>query len=311
MKVTIIGAGAMGSLFGALLAEAGNDVLLIDNHADRAEIVNRDGLRVEGIGGERTVKLRAVHVGGKTDFVPELALVCVKAYATESAAGDLKPYLADDTPVISLQNGVGNVELLQQVLGADRVLAGTTSNGANTPAPGVVRHAGKGDTFVGEPGGGASDRVKQIAEAFTGAGISTTVSEDVTGLLWGKLLINVGINPLTGLLQVRNGRLLEIAEADALLQTAVEEAMAVARAAGINIPFPDPVAKVREVAKLTAKNISSMRSDVMKRKQTEIDYICGAVVRTGEKHGVPTPVNRTLTGLVKALYSKKEEDDIV
>lgn len=293
----------MGSLFGALLSEAGHDVLLIDNHAERAAAVNGRGLLVEGIGGARTVRLSALHLGERTDFRPELALVTVKAYSTEQAAHDLAPYLGPDTPVLSIQNGVGNVEILQATLGPERVLAGTTSNGANTVAPGHIRHAGKGDTFIGEPGGGGvSERARRIADAFTAAGMAATAVDDVTGLLWGKLLINVGINPLTGLLQVRNGRLVEIPEADALLEAAVLEAARVAQSKGIRIPFPDAVSKVREVARLTAQNISSMRSDVMNRKPTEIDYICGAVVRAAEETGVPAPINQTLLRLVKSLH---------
>lgn len=309
MKTLIIGGGAMGCLFGALLGEAGHDVLLLDNHSERAEAVNRDGLRVEGIGGERTVPARAAALGDSVDFAPELALVCVKSYSTAAAAKDLKPYLGAETPVLTMQNGVGNVEILQAALGEARVLAGTTSNGATVLGPGHIRHAGRGDTFIGEPAGAATERVRRIADSLTAAGFNTTVSENVTGLLWGKLLINVGINPLTGLLQVRNGRLLEIPDADALLEDAVAEALEVARACGVRIEFPDPVAKVRDVARLTAQNISSMRADVMNRKQTEIDYICGAIVRAGQQAGVPTPINTTLLRLVRALQSKTENDD--
>lgn len=308
MRTLIIGCGAMGSLFGALLTEAGGDVLLIDNHAERAAAVNRGGLRVEGIGGERSVRARAIVLGEPPDFAPELALVCVKSYSTAAAAEDIKSYLGADTPVLTMQNGVGNVELLQAALGADRVVAGTTSHGATVLGHGHIRHAGRGDTFIGEPMGSVSDRVRRIAETFNAAGINTDVSDNVTGLLWGKLLINVGINPLTGLLQVRNGRLVEIPDADALLEDAVAEAMAVARAAGVRIEFPDPIAKVRDVARLTAQNISSMRADVMNKKQTEIDYICGAIVRAGEQAGIPTPINTTLMRLVRALGAKKEDE---
>jgi 2-dehydropantoate 2-reductase len=302
MNTLIIGAGSVGSLFGALLAEAGHQVLLLDNHAQRAQAVNSRGLLVEGVGGARTIPMAALPLGDKTDFKPELALVTVKAYSTQQAARDLEPYLDADTPVLSIQNGVGNVEILQAAIGGDRVLAGTTSNGANTVAPGHIRHAGQGDTFIGEVcTTEVTPRALGIARAFTDAGLAAAAVGDVTGLLWGKLLINVGINPLTGLLQVRNGRLVELPDADALLEDAVLEALRVAQQKGIAIPFPDPVAKVREVARLTAQNISSMRSDVMNHKPTEIDYICGAVVRAGRETGVPTPINETLLRLVKSL----------
>ena len=292
----------MGGLFGALLTEAGHEVLLIDNHPDRAEAVNAKGLIVDDDQGQRTVALQAAPVGESTDFGPELALITVKAYSTQQAAADLAPYLSDDTAVLSIQNGVGNVEILQKELGAERVLAGTTSNGANTVAPGHIRHAGKGDTFIGEMGTDkVSDRAKRYADAFTASGLQCAAVNDVTSLLWGKLLINVGINPLTGLLQVRNGRLLDIPEAAALMESAVREAWRVADRSGINLPFADPVEMVREVAHKTGKNISSMRADVMNKKPTEIDYICGAVVRAGRRLGESTPINETLLHLVKSL----------
>jgi 2-dehydropantoate 2-reductase len=139
---------------------------------------------------------------------------------------------------------------------------------------------------------------------FTTAGIPATPSDDVAGLLWGKLVVNVGINPFTGLLQVRNGELLEHDETRELMKMAVDEAVLVAKAASVSLPFPDPLAKVQEVAKLTGKNKSSMYQDVAAGKRTEIDFICGAIVREGERLGIPTPVNRVLTLLVRSLGAK-------
>jgi 2-dehydropantoate 2-reductase len=139
---------------------------------------------------------------------------------------------------------------------------------------------------------------------FTAAGIPAAPSDDVAGLLWGKLVINVGINPFTGLLQVRNGELLEHEETRELMRMAVDEAVSVAKAASVSLPFPDPLARVQEVARLTGQNKSSMYQDVAAGRRTEIDFICGAVVREGEKHGIPTPVNRALTLLVRSLKRK-------
>lgn len=301
MKILIIGPGAIGGLFAARLTEGGNDVLLLCNKRDLANAINRDGLHIEGIGGERDVSVKASFVSGKLDFEPELAMVCVKAYSTECVARDLPSQISDNTAVLSLQNGLGNVEMLKATLGDGRILAGTTSHGATVLAPGRIRHAGEGDTIIGETGPHSSDRAARIADVFTASGFNTTVTENTAGLLWGKLLINVGINPLTALLQVKNGALLEIPEAAEIMRDAVLEALQVAQRAGIRIEFPDAVEKVRSVAKLTSANISSMRQDVMKGKRTEIEAICGAVVREGERLGVETPVNRTLLRLVHSL----------
>lgn len=308
MKILIIGAGAIGGLFAARLTEGGSDVLLLCNKRDLAGAINRDGLRIEGIGGERAVPVKAAFVSEEINFEPGLAMVCVKAYSTGCVARDLPAQIPDGAAVLSLQNGLGNVEQLQAALGEGRILAGTTSHGATVLSPGRIRHAGEGDTIIGETGPVASDRASRIADVFTAAGFKTSVTQNTAGLLWGKLLINAGINPLTALLQVKNGALLEIPEASEIMRDAVLEALHVAQRAGIKIEFPDAIEKVRAVAKLTAANISSMRQDIMKGKLTEIDAICGAVVREGEKLGVDTPVNRTLLRLIHSLEKKPMSD---
>jgi 2-dehydropantoate 2-reductase len=300
MKVAVIGPGAMGTLFAVLLSKAGHDLHVLDKDAARAAALSKAGFRLEGLSAGSAAKIPVTAEAASIGEC-ELVLVCVKAYDTRAAAASLGPLLGPETPVVTLQNGLGNAEILADAGGAERVLAGSTAQGANVVESGRVIHAGTGDTFVGELSGPATERVRKLCDAFSAAGIPASPSDDVEGLLWGKLVVNVGINPFTGILQVRNGELLEHEETLALMKMAVDEAVAVAEARGVKLPFPDPLAKVREVAEKTGQNRSSMHQDVKERRRTEIDFICGAVVREGEKLSIPTPVNRTLTLLVRSL----------
>jgi 2-dehydropantoate 2-reductase len=293
----------MGTLFGVLLAGGGHDVHMLDKDPRRAESLSQGDFRLEGISAGRSARIPVTTDPAKIGPC-KLVLLCVKAYDTEKAAQSLKQLLDNGTSVLTLQNGLGNAEILAGAVGEKHVLAGSTAQGANVVEPGNIIHAGTGDTFLGELSGPATPRVKELCEMFSVAGVPAAPSDDVTGLLWGKLIVNVGINPFTGLLQVRNGELLEHEETRKLMKLAVDEAVAVAKAKNVTLPFADPLAKVREVAKKTGQNKSSMYQDVANRRRTEIDFICGAVVREGEKLSVPTPVNRTLTLLVRSLTAQ-------
>ncbi|MEW6274616.1 MAG: 2-dehydropantoate 2-reductase [Bacillota bacterium] len=300
MKIAVLGAGAMGSLYGALLTGAGEEVWLVDVWAEHVAVINREGLSL--LFGEEE---RVFGVPATTDPAAagpaDLVLVFVKAYATEEAMRGALPLIGEKTAVITLQNGVGNVEQLRAVVGGERVLAGSSTFGANVLGPGRVRVAGLGETALGELNGERTPRLERIAAVFSRAGLRPVLTDNIQGVLWTKLLVNVGINPLTALCRVNNGRLLEVPELTLLLERAVEEALAVARKKGIRPVVDDPLAYVKEVARATGANISSMRQDVERGRRTEIDVISGAVVREGAALGVPTPVNEVLTFLVKAL----------
>lgn len=300
MKIAVVGPGAMGTLFGVFLARAGHEVIMIDKDPERAAALTAKGFFVEGISGELSLNL-PVSVDPAEVGKCELVLVCVKAYDTAQAAAKLGPLLAPETVVLTMQNGLGNAQTLATAVGAERVLAGSTAQGANVVEPGHVIHAGTGETLIGELSGPATHQVRELARMLSAAGIPTAPSDDVTGLLWGKLIVNVGINPLTALLRVPNGVLLERPETRQLMAMAVEEAVSVARGLGVQLPFPDPLAKVEDVARRTGQNKSSMYQDVASGRRTEIDFICGAVVREAEKLSIPVPVNRALTLLMRSL----------
>jgi len=215
--------------------------------------------------------------------------------------------LGPETVVLTLQNGLGNVEKLNETAGKERVMAGITGHGCTLLGPGKIRHAGQGDTILGEQGGQVSDRLKNVGTMLEKAGFSVKLSENVIGLIWGKLFVNVGINALTAVTGLKNGRLVELPETDELLELAVREAVEVARIAGIRIETENPVEHTRKVARLTAANRSSMLQDVTNHRQTEIDVINGAIVDEGKKLGVPTPVNLALTNLVRVRQKTYDE----
>jgi 2-dehydropantoate 2-reductase len=291
----------MGSLFGGMLAKAGNEVWLVDVWAEHVEAINQRGLRLSGIGGSRAVKhLKATVAAG--DVGPsDLVLVFVKSPVTETAVSQAGSLFGRSTLALTLQNGLGNVERIASVIPRQQIIAGITAQGATVLGPGRVRHAGEGVTTIGELEGTSSPRVQSVADTFNEASIQTQTSDNVLGLIWGKLLVNVGINALTALTGLKNGQLLDFSETGDLLEMAVQEALRVVEAHGIRLPFDDPVAHTKAIARATAENRSSMLQDVSHQRPTEIDMINGAIVREGAALGVETPVNRTLTHLVRLM----------
>ena len=300
MKIAVIGAGAMGSLFGAYLAKAGEAVTVVDIWQEHVAAIRSQGLMLGEPAGDEVVRLDAMLGTGGLEPV-DLVILFVKSAATQAAATDAAALLRPGGRVLTLQNGLGNAEAIAEIVGAERVLAGTTAQGATLLGPGRVRHGGSGETHIGRLSGEADAFCHEVAALLTNAGLPTVVEPDVRSLIWGKLIINTGINALTALLRLRNGQLADLAETRQLLALAVEEAVKVARAAGVQLPYEKPLEKVLAVAVATGQNQSSMLQDVLRGSPTEIAVINGAIVREGERLGVATPVNRTLTLLVQAL----------
>ena len=301
MKVAVVGAGAMGSLFGALLAETGAAVWLVDVWEAHMEAVNSKGLSIEREGQVRRVALNATtdpREIGKCDLV----IVFVKSIHTGDASRTAAMLAGKDGLVVTLQNGMGNADRIAQDVDPKKVIAGTTSYGGTMLGPGKIRHAGVGPTTIGMWHEGDSAKAQYVAAFLSKSGIETHVSADVKSLVWGKLLINVGINAITALTGIRNGQLLDCESTVGLVKTAVEEAITVAEAQGIAVR-KDAVSHVLEVAKATAGNRSSMGQDIDNQRPTEIEAINGVVVREAERLGMQAPVNRTLTTLVETLQT--------
>jgi 2-dehydropantoate 2-reductase len=306
MNIAVIGAGAMGSLFGALLLESGHTVHLISRDASHIGAIQKSGLSILRSGTSRRVSIPASMT---TDGIPpcDLCLVFVKSPDTADAAAAASRLVSRSGVALTLQNGLGNAEFLAEAVGEGRIIAGTTAHGATLKAPGEILHAGVGPTVIGSWSGADPSSVLRVAEVLTGAGIDTEVAEDIRSVIWKKLLINVGINAITALTGIKNGQLLDLEDSRWLSRTAVTEAMAVAGARGITVP-DDAVETVLKVADATRDNRSSMGQDVDHHRRTEIDAINGAIVSLAEKEGIPVPVNQTLTALVKTLQAHYSDD---
>jgi 2-dehydropantoate 2-reductase len=301
MKIAVVGAGAMGSLFGALLAEAGNEVWLYDVWVEHVQTINRNGLSIEREGKLRQVKIKATADPEQINRA-ELVIIFVKSTQTQSAAKTAQYLTGSEGSVMTLQNGMGNADTISEFIEPVRILAGTTSHGATMLGPGSIRHAGVGSTTIGawdstEPG---FRRAKQFSEFFNLAGIDTEAVKDVHSVVWNKLLINIGINAITALTDIKNGQVLDLEITRELSRAAVEEAMNVARSQNVTVR-EDAADHVCKVAAATAVNRSSMGQDVDKKRQTEIGAINGFIVREAERLGVEAPVNRTLTALIQTL----------
>lgn len=299
-SVGVLGAGALGTRLAHALAAAvieagaGPEVILLGRSP------GPDWVLVEG--GDR---LPIRRVTQPTDPV-DLLIVLVKAYATAGALRWAAGVIGPETVALTLQNGLGNAEALAEAVGAERVLVGSTAQGATLLEPGVVRHGGSGPTAIAAwtEGGPAARVVDRVADLLSGAGFATTVAADGRRLLWSKLVVNAAINPVTALLGVPNGMVLELPAARELMEAAAREAGAVAAALGIDLG-EEPVERAVSIARATAANRSSMLQDLERGRRTEVAAISGAVVQHGRQVGVRTPVNEGLALLIGELERRR------
>ncbi len=292
MKVAVVGAGSVGCYYGGLLARAGHAVTLI-GRAQHVAASRARGLVLETAAGRESVPLGAA-TGMDGAAGAEVVLVCVKSGDTEAAGRDLARVLAPGAAILSLQNGVDNPERLAAVLGRD-VVPAAVYVAAEMAGPGHVRHLGRGELVIGP--GPASEAV---AAAFRDAAIPTMVSPSAIDALWNKLVLNCAYNALSAATRLPYGRLVAAAGIEPVMADIVAECVAVAGAAGVRLP-DDTLAKVLALAETMPGQLSSTAQDVMRGKPSEIDHLNGFIVRKGAELGVPTPVNRVLHALVKAL----------
>jgi 2-dehydropantoate 2-reductase len=302
MKIVVVGSGAMGSLFAAFLTRSKEELWLLDKNKERAAKINASGISLEGVSGSWQAKVKAtadIEDVGKAD----LALICVKAFDTKSAVEQIKPLLDQNTKILTLQNGIGNVEIISEIAGEEKVIAGITSQGATLIETGKIRHAGSGETIIGSIDGKTPVELRQIREIFNKVGFETKMSRDIKSLIWSKLIINVGINALTAITRLPNGKLTEYEGTRRILRDAVTEAARIAKRKRIKLIFDDPLAKVEAVCEGTSDNLSSMLQDVLRKKRTEIDFINGVIVRLGQEMGISVPTNKLLLDLIKTIES--------
>lgn len=302
LKICVLGAGALGCAIGGVLAEAGCAVTLVTRNAAQVAAIERDGLRLVENGRERSVIVRAV-TECATLGVMDVVIVLVKSFHTRQAIESARSIVGPGTVVLSLQNGLGHEDILAEVVGREMVLAGKTYVGGVLLAPGhiLVGAAGK-ETVIGELDGSVSPRAKAIRDEFLRAGLYTALSDNIVGVMWDKLLVNISTGALSGITRLTYGELYKVDEVEACALAAVAEAMAVARACGIALATREPRdAWLKAAEGLPADFKTSMLQSLEKGSATEIDFINGAVVRWGQRCGVPTPINQTLVAGIKGI----------
>ena len=303
-RVAVMGAGAVGSYFGGMLARAGARVTLIGRPA-HVEAIRKNGLLLDTVTFQERVALNA-----STDAAdvrdPQFVLFCVKTLDTENAARAIAPHLSPNTIVISLQNGVDNVARIRASSGID-ALAAVVYVAAALPEPGHVKHSGRGDWIVGEyagiapPPNGLPSRPERVAEMCTAAGVPCRVSENIEADQWTKMLMNCAGNAVTAIAQTSFAHIARNLDTREVLRTVISECVAVARKAGVALPEVDWTERGLKNAETLGEATSSTAQDIARGKQTEIDSLNGYIVRRGKELGVPTPVNMTLFALIKLI----------
>lgn len=307
-SVAVVGAGAVGSYFGAMLARAGTRVTLIGRPA-HVEAVRRDGLQLDKAGRVETVRVEA---GTEMDAVrgAALVLVCVKSTDTDATAQALVPWVDRDAIVMSLQNGVENAAMLARHL-KQRVLPAAVYVATSVPAPGTVKHFGRGDLVIGprdartgaDPG--VAQALQDVAALFRAADVPVTISADVMAELWQKLIVNCAYNAISGLAQVSYGTLVALPEIRTVQQAVVREVVTLANAEGVPLDFATALAAMERIAVAMPGQLSSTAQDMARGKPSEIDHLNGFVARRGAERGIATPVNQALYALVKLVEAQR------
>ena len=302
--IAVVGAGGMGALFGSILQDGGLRVTLIDTNPAQVETVARDGLKITGFGGERTVPMQITADAGTVDDAAVVLFQC-KAHGTFAAASAAKHLVEAGAVAISFQNGLGNEEEIAAVWGHQNVLGGLTTMAATLEAPGVVRDFSRVPSYIGEFPRGASERVERIAAQFSGAGLETHASTDIATEIWKKLLGNISMSALSGVTNLSSAAMLQIPELKPICLRALDEALAVAHALGIDLDRDAALAGMQTISQPggTGDNKSSLCVDILNQRATEVEFIYGSVIAYGREHGVATPILETLRAIVKGLES--------
>jgi 2-dehydropantoate 2-reductase len=301
IRVAVVGAGAVGCYYGGMLARAGVPVTMIGRPL-HVEAMRREGLRLSSAAFDERIPVEAsAHIDAAAGAT--LVLVCVKSTDTESTGAELAPHLAPDACVLSLQNGVDNAPRLQAMLRRP-VAPAVVYVASEMGGPGHVRHLGRGELVIAaDMGATSATSSADIVALFARASVPVELSDNVVGALWGKLLLNCGYNAISAITDLPYGRMVTLPGIAQTVHDAVVECLAVARALEVTIPG-DVFAAVAHIATSMPAQVSSTCQDLRRGKPTEIDHLNGTIVREGERLGIPTPLNRALQALVKALEMK-------
>jgi 2-dehydropantoate 2-reductase len=306
MKIGIVGSGAMGSVYGALLAAAGNELWLFDRWREHVLAMRAKGLRCTGASGDRTVEVNSTMEAAEAGPC-ELVIVATKVMDIEAGVGAAKPMIGPETLVLTIQNGLGNVERIQRVLSPENLLFGIAGGfGAEMVGPGHVHHNGMEAINLAELQGGITPRLERVAEVWREAGFKVQTFEDLWPVVWSKLIANVAFSAVCAATGMRVGQARANEWAWAIARACIEEAAAVAAAKGIRLAYDDPVAWVSDFAGKIPNARPSMYQDLLAGRRSEIDSIQGGVVAEGARLGVPTPTCAFMVQLIKALEAKRQ-----
>ena len=305
MKICFLGAGSLGSAIGGTLALGGAEITLVNRSTAYVSAVNQNGLTLySGPDGAAPKIAKVKAVASPEGIGPvDLVVILVKSFDTKKAMENAQSLIGEGTSVLSLQNGLGNEEILADIVGEERLIGGRTYVGGVMTSPGHVIASTQGkETIIGELDGKNSARIRRLKETFDAAGMVLTTSDNITGQMWDKLLVNVATGAISGLTNLAYGDMYAMPEIEETALAAIAEGMAVAKASGINLSMNDPkTVWLKASAGLPAAFKTSMLQSLEKKSRTEIDFINGAVVRWGKKAGIQTPVNSALVACVKGL----------
>ena len=305
MRTYMIGSGAMGSFYGGLLSRAGFDVTLIDLRTDHVDLIERNGLIVEGVRGRHVIRVpaRTDHAGlPPADF----AIIFTDANATREAARTAAQVLKPEGFALTLQNGIGNVEALVDELGAARVVAGVTMNSGALPEAGRTTYTNAGMTSIGELDGRITPRIEELARMFNSAGIETKVIADPMAEIWTKFVLNCAVNALTAITGLRSGEIYRTPEVSALQDRVIDEILAVIERKGVRLTEPDPRKKIKDHCRVRY-NRPSMMQHIEQGRRTEIDALNGALVREAKALGLAVPYNEAVVAVVKGLEKSRRQ----
>ena len=300
-KVAVLGAGAMGCLFGGLMAEKGLDVVLIDVWKEHVDAINKNGLKMDGHGGDRFIKIKATTDPSTLKPVDAIIIMC-KATALKTALTNSKNIIGGNTVLMSFQNGIGHEAIMQEIAGKDKVLGGTTTQASNIVGPGHIKNHGSLPSWIGEYEGGMSDRVSDLAETFTAHNLETIAVADIKKRKWMKLFALTAIGPLSSVFNLHHTDLYITNKnqkvSRSLGKQIILETRAVAKADGVDVTEDECLEMFNKIVDSNQTNKSSMCFDILNKRKTEIEFINGAVAKIGKNHGIKTPMNDLMYDMI-------------
>lgn len=305
MKTLILGAGAMGCLYGGLLKERGNDVILVDVSKPQVDEINRNGLALETAEGKRNIKIKAKFAQEVTEQ-PDLIILFTKTIHSKSALSSLKAMIGPETMVLSLQNGLGNDEVIKEFVRTDKIIIGTTNFPSDLLKPGNVRSLGKGTTKIMSCNGEVTEKLKQVEMMLSDAGFNCIITEDVFVSIWEKVAFNAACNALTAASRLKLGDVGKTDEGKELARSIAKEVVSVANAKKIRANAENVIKLIELDFVEHAEHMPSMMQDVLGNRTTEIDFINGAVVKEAEKLGISVPVTNVLYKIVSMIQKNYE-----